>query len=456
MGGPWPLIPGNNLDDLENVGQSLQNIGLGHINNNALGSAFTLNFAAAHTHIGELTADVTLSFTAPTRPGILQVFLTDTAGGHAITLPGNGIWMQGIKPAPLAAGKTRVLDIRYEGANYYVWYSPTESDGYKEIATSAGTTQLTASDPAFVLLTGSTTHNLYMPDTTAPLFKGYATTIVNTSTGNVTVRASDGTLIMVLLAGLSVTLYCKDTASSTTASWVKLYQLGSFSPTWLNTANSTVIRDSSGNTAANDFFSRLESIATAGGTTTLTVANAFRIRFTGSLNQTVVMPVATTFSQAGFARQIINDSTGILTIQSSGGNQIVVIPPGCRAWIIATATSGTDASSWTIAYDGPGPQINTITSASTITPDLNYQETHVTALAATATLAAFTGPKASSMPHVIRIKDNGTPRTLNYDASYRAIGCVLPTITQANKTLYLGTKWNATDSKVDVLAVVQE
>ena len=56
----------------------------------------------------------------------------------------------------------------------------------------------------------------------------------------------------------------------------------------------------------------------------------------------------------------------------------------------------------------------------------------------------------------IRLKDNGTSRTISYGSQYRAIGVSLPTATIINKTLYLGGKWNSADSKLDVLAVQQE
>lgn len=57
---------------------------------------------------------------------------------------------------------------------------------------------------------------------------------------------------------------------------------------------------------------------------------------------------------------------------------------------------------------------------------------------------------------VIRIKDNGTARALTYDTQFRAIGVTLPTTTVVSKTLYMGFIYNATDTKWDCVAVVQE
>ncbi len=72
-------------------------------------------------------------------------------------------------------------------------------------------------------------------------------------------------------------------------------------------------------------------------------------------------------------------------------------------------------------------------------------------LTPTPAVTVFDGQKL-----VIRIKDDGTSKTITYDAIYRAIGVTLPTATVSSKTLYLGMLWNATDSKWDVVAVGQE
>ncbi len=80
----------------------------------------------------------------------------------------------------------------------------------------------------------------------------------------------------------------------------------------------------------------------------------------------------------------------------------------------------------------------------------------VTALAAGATFSAPSGTPVDGNMLTIRIKDNGTARTLAWNAIYRAIGVTLPTTTVLSKTLYLGCRYNGADSKWDVLAVAQE
>ena len=57
---------------------------------------------------------------------------------------------------------------------------------------------------------------------------------------------------------------------------------------------------------------------------------------------------------------------------------------------------------------------------------------------------------------LIRLKDNGTSRTITYNSSFRAVGITLPTATVISKTLYLACCWNKQDSKWDVIGEKQQ
>jgi hypothetical protein len=85
--------------------------------------------------------------------------------------------------------------------------------------------------------------------------------------------------------------------------------------------------------------------ATAAGTTTLDVNSTFLQVFTGTTTQIIVMPVTSTLV-LGRRWKIINASTGILTINSSGNNLITTIAPGWTVEIICISISGTTAASW--------------------------------------------------------------------------------------------------------------
>ena len=65
------------------------------------------------------------------------------------------------------------------------------------------------------------------------------------------------------------------------------------------------------------------------------------------------------------------------------------------------------------------------------------------------------GTPVAGQKLIIRIKDDGTARALTYDTEFRAsTDLALPTTTVLGKTLYMGFIWNATDTKFDLLAVL--
>lgn len=85
--------------------------------------------------------------------------------------------------------------------------------------------------------------------------------------------------------------------------------------------------------------------ATAAGTTTLTSDSSFYQVFTGTSTQTIVLPVVTTLIQ-GWTFHIVNNSTGNLTLNSSGANLVYTIPPGATVMATCILTTGTTAASW--------------------------------------------------------------------------------------------------------------
>lgn len=106
------------------------------------------------------------------------------------------------------------------------------------------------------------------------------------------------------------------------------------------------------------------STATAAGTTTLTVASNEIQEFTGSTTQTVVLPVVTTLPRTGWKYHIINNSTGALTINSSGSNLVQTIPAGCEAIITCVALTGTSAASWNSTFITAASSAGALTAVS--------------------------------------------------------------------------------------------
>jgi len=107
--------------------------------------------------------------------------------------------------------------------------------------------------------------------------------------------------------------------------------------------------DANSNLSANAFIDGFATTATAAGTTTLTVASKQIQEFTGATTQTVVMPVTSTLV-AGMKWMIINNSSGNLTVNSSGANLILTMAANTTAWITCVLNSGTTAASWNSSY----------------------------------------------------------------------------------------------------------
>jgi hypothetical protein len=119
--------------------------------------------------------------------------------------------------------------------------------------------------------------------------------------------------------------------------------------------------------------------------------------------------------------------------------------------IAVTPNDGADTITIAVVAD-----IQAVVSSATVTPTFADDQVNITALAANLTLANPTGTAVEGHGIVIRIKDDGTPRTIAYGTKYRAIGAAKPTTTVAGKTLYLGMEYNLTDDKWDVFPAQQE
>jgi hypothetical protein len=103
---------------------------------------------------------------------------------------------------------------------------------------------------------------------------------------------------------------------------------------------------------------------------------------------------------------------------------------------------------------------NGATTSGTITPAGDSSDQYeVLGLTGGITLAAPSGTPTAGQKLLLRIKDNGTTRTIAWTTSsgaYRAIGVTLTTATTANKNIYVGCVYNSTDVFWDVVALSQE
>jgi hypothetical protein len=154
--------------------------------------------------------------------------------------------------------------------------------------------------------------------------------------------------------------------------------------------------------------------ATAAGTTTLTTASMYQQFFTGSTTQTVVMPVASTL-YLGQKFRIVNNSSGVVTAQSSGANTIYAIPAGGDVIFTCILASGTTAASWNyknyISAGGGGGKVLQVVQGTTSTQVINSTSTF-----ADTTLTASITPSAATSKVLILIVQQNVAHAAN-DAS---------------------------------------
>lgn len=168
------------------------------------------------------------------------------------------------------------------------------------------------------------------------------------------------------------------------------------------------------------------STATAGATTTLTNASSYFQLFTGTLNQTVQLPVTSTLL-TGWMYRICNNSTGTLTVNSSGGNLVISVPSTATATVTCIGTTLTTAADWDFGistFDGVLPIANGGTGQTTLAaaniPVTNAANTFTAAQTfsgSTSAIAAIT----SNIVEPITVAATAATGTINFDVTTQSV-----------------------------------
>lgn len=129
------------------------------------------------------------------------------------------------------------------------------------------------------------------------------------------------------------------------------------------TASTVATRDTAANMRINNVIENFQSIASAAGTTTLTVSSPAVTQITGSTTQTVKLPDATTLV-VGQAYTITNRSSGVVTVNDNSSTLVQTMAAG--AFLTATVTDiGSAAGAWDAAYTAAGGS-GTVTTVSVV------------------------------------------------------------------------------------------
>jgi len=175
------------------------------------------------------------------------------------------------------------------------------------------------------------------------------------------------------------------------------------------------------------------------------------VRITSPQSGNLLIYDATTSPIGVWKNANLTDGTGISITEGAGS--VTVAIDSTVATLTGTQTLTNKRVTNRIGSNGA-------TTSGNITPTSDTADQYnITSLTGTSNIQIPSGTPTDGQRLSIRIKDNGTNRTLTWVTSaggYRVIGTTLPLTTTANKTIYVGCVYNLADSFWDVVAVASE
>lgn len=326
----------------------------------------TITFPDATGTVTLLDATQTLTNKTLTAPVIATIVntgtltlptSTDTLVGRATTDTLTNKSISGstntITNVSLTAGVTGTLPIANGGTN-----GTTASAAFGNLSPLTTKGDLLGFSTVNARVPVGTDGQALVADSTQTLGVKYANVVTNpmTTAGDIIYGGASGTPTR-LAAGTSVQVL----HSGTTPSWSAISLTADVTGTLpvanggtgqaalvtTPTASTIPAWDANQILSANNF-NEGYSTHNAGGTTTITVASAKQQYFTGSSAQTLTLPVVSTLvlGQQWF---VSNNSTAIVTVQSSGANTVLAMSAGTSATFTAILITGTTAASWQVS-----------------------------------------------------------------------------------------------------------
>lgn len=280
----------------------------------------TLAYGSANIASSIVQRDLSGNFAA----GTITASLTGTASGN----PPNARLISTTAPltggGDLSADRTLAITQATTSTNGYLSSTDWNTFNGKQASGSyitALTGDVTATGPGSVAASLVATTNA-----TLTTLSGLTTATALVSVGSITTGNWNATTVAINHGGTGVTSVTSSPTASAWAGW-----------------------DANKNFSANSVLEGYATTVTAAGTTTLTVGSAQHQFFTGTTTQTLLLPVVSTLV-LGQTFTIVNNSSGVVTIQSSGGNIVQALPAITSAEVTCVAVTGTGSGSWVVRF----------------------------------------------------------------------------------------------------------
>jgi hypothetical protein len=275
-------------------------------------------------------------------------FLSSTQLNGAPTITeGVQIFHSDTTPGTFATSGGRLFGLG--STNGYCYFDSTQQSastttipGFTSTVTSSATTTLTALSTTEQAFTGSATQVVKLPS--SGVVAGQVFTIINQSTGAVGVQTSTAASIVTLNANQQITAVALVAAPTTAANWSQQVT-GSAIPTTAASGSTIALRLVGGSLAATGFVPNLTSTVTSAGTLAMNFASAEVEVFTGTTTHTVTLPT-TSNVLAGMRYTFINNSTGSITINASGGALVKTLTAGSTTVATPLIANPTTAAHW--------------------------------------------------------------------------------------------------------------
>lgn len=180
---------------------------------------------------------------------------------------------------------------------------------------------------------------------------------VTTTAGNLATTIANGAVSLAKMANLAANSVIGNATGSAAVPTAVSMQSAP-------TPSTVALRDANANLQLNNLIESAATLATSGGTLTLTVVNNKTLQLTGSSTHTVVLPNATTL-QVGHQFYVMNRSSGAVTINMNGGTLLQTMA-GSSFALFTLINNGTAAGVWDSAYSSGGGS-GTVTTVSVVT-----------------------------------------------------------------------------------------